>query len=144
MHKRTSSHCGDLTFPTCVSTALTSVNINEPTNVPVPYAGHQTLIIISRGHLDPSQYQGPSSGGLAWGPSSGGLAWGPSSGGLAWGPSSGGLAWGPSSDGLAWGPSSGGLSWGPFLWFLPHCALDPLGHHAVTCKRGGDVVSHQV
>ena len=22
------------------------------------------------------------------------------------------------------------------------CALDPLGHHAITCKHGGDVVSH--
>ena len=26
----------------------------------------------------------------------------------------------------------------------PHCghALDPLGHHALTCKHGGDVVVH--
>ena len=34
---------------------------------------------------------------------------------------------------------------GLFLWFMlplcPEIVLDPLGHHAVTCKRGGDVVS---
>ena len=26
--------------------------------------------------------------------------------------------------------------------FCPSLALDPLGHHAITCKHGGDVVSH--
>ena len=25
--------------------------------------------------------------------------------------------------------------------FCPRLALDPLGHHAITCKHGGDVVS---
>ena len=25
--------------------------------------------------------------------------------------------------------------------FCPSLALDPLGHHAITCKHGGDVVS---
>ena len=24
--------------------------------------------------------------------------------------------------------------------FCPHAALDPLGHHAITCRHGGDVV----
>ena len=27
--------------------------------------------------------------------------------------------------------------------FCPSLALDPLGHHATTCKHGGDVVSHR-
>ena len=25
--------------------------------------------------------------------------------------------------------------------FCPSLAMDPLGHHAITCKLGGDVVS---
>eukprot|EP00731_Ephydatia_muelleri_P007115 Em0003g1363a len=40
--------------------------------------------------------------------------------------------------------SSGGLAWIFPMVHAAHCpeiALDPLGHHAVTCKRGGDVVS---
>ena len=27
------------------------------------------------------------------------------------------------------------------FYFTMLCVLDPLGHHALTCKRGGDVVS---
>ena len=34
------------------------------------------------------------------------------------------------------------LSYGSCCPLCPEIALDPLGHHAVTCKRGGDVVSH--
>ena len=34
-----------------------------------------------------------------------------------------------------------GLSYGSCCPLYPEIALDPLGHHAVTCKRGGDVVS---
>ena len=33
------------------------------------------------------------------------------------------------------------LSYGSCCPLCPEIALDPLGHHAVTCKRGGDVVS---
>ena len=33
------------------------------------------------------------------------------------------------------------LSYGSCCPLCPDIALDPLGHHAVTCKRGGDVVS---
>ena len=33
------------------------------------------------------------------------------------------------------------LSYGSCCPLCPKIALDPLGHHAVTCKRGGDVVS---
>ena len=29
----------------------------------------------------------------------------------------------------------------PVCYFCPSQALDPLGHHALTCKHGGDVVS---
>ena len=29
----------------------------------------------------------------------------------------------------------------PVCSFCPYHALDPLGHHALTCKHGGDVVS---
>ena len=32
------------------------------------------------------------------------------------------------------------LSYGSCCPLCPEIALDPLGHHAVTCKRGGDVV----
>ena len=33
------------------------------------------------------------------------------------------------------------VSYGSCCPLCPNIALDPLGHHAVTCKRGGDVVS---
>ena len=35
--------------------------------------------------------------------------------------------------------SSGGLE---RTALCPSTATDPLGHHSVTCKRGGDVVTH--
>ena len=35
------------------------------------------------------------------------------------------------------------LSRGSLCPLCPDTALDPLGHHAVTCRRGGDVVMHQ-
>ena len=35
-----------------------------------------------------------------------------------------------------------GLGSGPQLQFLSSLALDPLGHHAITCKHGGDEVTH--
>ena len=49
------------------------------------------------------------------------------------------------------------LEWRYKLWFFLYCfisglaatlidanhQLDPLGHHAVTCKGGGDVVMHR-
>ena len=31
-------------------------------------------------------------------------------------------------------------SGGSLCSFCPEVALDPLGHHAVSCKRGGDAV----
>ena len=34
------------------------------------------------------------------------------------------------------------ISSGSKCALCPHSILDPLGHHAVTCKFGGDVVSH--
>ena len=34
------------------------------------------------------------------------------------------------------------LSRGLLCPLCPDTALDPLGHHAVTCRRGGDVVMH--
>ena len=38
------------------------------------------------------------------------------------------------------------IKWWPFYGsccpLCPEIALDPLGHHAITCKRGGAVVSH--
>ena len=33
-----------------------------------------------------------------------------------------------------------GYFWPFDLPYCPHAALDPLGHHAVTCRHGGDVV----
>ena len=33
------------------------------------------------------------------------------------------------------------LSYGSYCPLCPEIALDQLGHHAVTCKRGGDVAS---
>ena len=33
--------------------------------------------------------------------------------------------------------SDGGLDHLPFLPFCPAIALDPLGHHGVTCRHGG-------
>ena len=37
-------------------------------------------------------------------------------------------------------PLDGGWGWILPMPFCPDTALDPLGHHAVTCKHGGDVV----